>query len=217
MYIVFWDAEMQKFHELTYTGHLLATALAGSFLFRCVLESWNSKHPFWELPGLILLLGGKVAVCFSSHNLAVVDWSPHGLHWRTMLCSQQLGGSPSPQPAITHFLSVSKSFRPPWPVAAKVLESHLPSPSKMPKKCIKIWLWNPILAPNKATRMVMSLQFTWISTHLESCPSFQRGSASENVAAAVHLGLASPESGIASARWFPLPRSNYNRAGTANT
>ena len=90
-----WDAEI----PWTYLHwRLLATALAGSFLFRMgALESWNSKHPFWELPGLILLLGGKVAVCFSSHNLAVVDWSPHGLHWRTMLCSQQLGGSNHPR------------------------------------------------------------------------------------------------------------------------
>ena len=129
MYIVFWDAEMQKFHELTYTGVSLPLLSRGASCSEWAHWNLGTRNThFGSCLGWSFCWEEKVAVCFSSHNLAVVDWSPHGLHWRTMLCSQQLGGSPSPQPAITHFLSVSKSFTPPWPVAAKVLESHLPSP-----------------------------------------------------------------------------------------
>lgn len=133
-----WDAEI----PWTYLHwRLLATALAGSFLFRMgALESWNSKHPFWELPGLILLLGGKVAVRFSSHNLAVVDsiasWTAFSLH-ALQPAIGRVEVEPSRYARQLPFLSVSKSFRPPWPVAAKVLESHLPSPSKMPKNASK--------------------------------------------------------------------------------
>ena len=128
---------------------LLATALAGSFLFRCVLESWNWKHPFWEAAWVDPFAGGKGAVCFSSHNLAVVDSDQEKVTNKfvdrlmdtafSLHALQPAIGrvEPSPQPATYHFVSVSKSFTPPWPVAAKVLESHLPSPPKKPKNASK--------------------------------------------------------------------------------